>query len=187
VREGNTSERSTAVPPHIVDRPRLTQLLDEANARIVLLVAPAGYGKTTLARQWLASDSRTAVWFRATASSADVAVLGSGLARAIDSGLGLRCGRILQRLRGSSSPSTEAWTLGTILADDLRDWPSDTWLVLDDYQGVAASEAAELFVQAVVEQSSVRVLLTARQRPTWFRCATFYTAASSNSAKAPWL
>ena len=167
MREGNTSERSTAVPPHIVERPRLTQLLDEANARIVLLVAPAGYGKTTLARQWLAGDSRTAVWFRATASSADVAVLGSGLARAIDSGLGLRCERILQRLRGSSSPSTEAWTLGTILADDLRDWPSDTWLVLDDYQGVAASEAAELFVQAVVEQSSVRVLLTARQRPTW--------------------
>ena len=167
MREANTSERSTAMPPHIVERPRLTQLLDEANARIVLLVAPAGYGKTTLARQWLASDSRTAVWFRATASSADVAVLGSGLARAIDSGLGLRCERILQRLRGSSSPSTEAWTLGTILADDLRDWPSDTWLVLDDYQGVAASEAAELFVQAVVEQSSVRVLLTARQRPTW--------------------
>src|SRR5436309_10789759 len=158
---------STRARRHIIKRPRLTQLLDEASARIILLVAPAGYGKTTLARQWLANETRTAVWFRATASSADVAVLGSGLARAISSGLGVQCERIVQRLRGSPSPNTEAWALGAILADDLRDWPRSTWLVLDDYQGVAASEAAELFVQAVVEHSRVRVLLTARQRPAW--------------------
>src|SRR5438876_1193637 len=111
VREGNKSERSTAVPPHVVERPRLTQLLDEASARIILLVAPAGYGKTTLARQWLANETRTAVWFRATASSADVAVLGSGLARAISGGLGVQCERIVHRLRGSSSPNREAWAL----------------------------------------------------------------------------
>jgi LuxR family maltose regulon positive regulatory protein len=167
VSEGSKSVRSTAVPPHIVERPRLTQLLDQANARTIILVAPAGYGKTTLARQWLADGSRKAVWFRATASSADVAVLGSGLARALSSGLDLHCERIVQRLRGSSSPGTEAWALGAILAEDLRDWPDNTWLVLDDYQGVAASEAAELFVQAVVENAPVRVLLTARQRPAW--------------------
>jgi LuxR family maltose regulon positive regulatory protein len=167
VSEGSKSERSTAVPPHIVERPRLTQLLDQANARTILLVAPAGYGKTTLARQWLADESRKAVWFHATASSADVAVLGSGLARAISSGLDLQCERIVQRLRGSPSPSTEALTLGAILAEDLRDWPSHAWLVLDDYQGVAASEAAELFVQTVVDNAPVRVLLTARQRPAW--------------------
>jgi ATP/maltotriose-dependent transcriptional regulator MalT len=167
VRDGGTSERSAAFPPHVVERPRLTQLLDGATARIILLVAPAGYGKTTLARQWLADEVRTAVWFRATPSSADVAVLGSGLARAISTELGVQCERIVHRLRGSSSPNTEAWALGAILADDLRDWPSNAWLVLDDYQGVAASRAAEMFVQALVEHSPVRVLLTARQRPAW--------------------
>jgi ATP/maltotriose-dependent transcriptional regulator MalT len=167
VAEGNKSRRSTAEPPQVLERPRLTQLLDEASARIILLAAPAGYGKTTLARQWLAHESRKAVWFRATASSADVAVLGSGLARVISSGLDLPCERIVQRLRGSASPNKEAWALGTILADDLPDWPHNTWLVLDDYQGVATSEAAELFVQAFVEHAPVRVLLTARQRPAW--------------------
>ena len=40
---------------HIIERPRLTKLLDGADARIILLVAPAGYGKTTLAREWTAS------------------------------------------------------------------------------------------------------------------------------------
>ncbi|HSC92158.1 MAG TPA: hypothetical protein VLB86_10940, partial [Gaiellaceae bacterium] len=46
---------------HIIERPRLTKLLDESNARVILLVAPAGYGKTTLARQWVAS--RPHAWY----------------------------------------------------------------------------------------------------------------------------
>jgi ATP/maltotriose-dependent transcriptional regulator MalT len=37
----------------IIKRPRLTRMLDESGARIILLVAPAGYGKTTLAHEWL--------------------------------------------------------------------------------------------------------------------------------------
>ena len=45
---------------HIIKRPRLTRLLDETEARVILLVAPAGYGKTTLAREWLADPVRTA-------------------------------------------------------------------------------------------------------------------------------
>src|SRR5689334_20195759 len=56
---------------HIIERPRLTRLLDETTARVILLVAPAGYGKTVLARQWL--GSRRHVWFRATSAAADVA------------------------------------------------------------------------------------------------------------------
>ena len=40
---------------HIIERPRLTRLLVETSAQVIMLVAPAGYGKTTLARQWLAT------------------------------------------------------------------------------------------------------------------------------------
>ncbi len=50
---------------HIVRRPRLTNLLDESPARLKLLIAPAGYGKTTLAQQWLESPERRDVWYRA--------------------------------------------------------------------------------------------------------------------------
>jgi ATP/maltotriose-dependent transcriptional regulator MalT len=35
---------------HIIERPRLTRLLDETTARVIMLVAPAGYGKTVLAQ-----------------------------------------------------------------------------------------------------------------------------------------
>ncbi|HEY0415195.1 MAG TPA: hypothetical protein VGC78_02310, partial [Gaiellaceae bacterium] len=49
----------------IIERPRLTKLLDETDARTILLLAPAGYGKTTLARQWAKTLTR-AVWVTLT-------------------------------------------------------------------------------------------------------------------------
>src|SRR5689334_23981720 len=67
---------------HIIERPRLTRLLDETSARAIMLVAPAGYGKTTLARQWLAS--RTHAWYQGGASSGDVAALALGIAEAAE-------------------------------------------------------------------------------------------------------
>src|SRR4051794_9351889 len=57
---------------HIIERPRLTRLLDEADARILMLVAPAGYGKTTLARQWVESAGRNGCWINATPAVRDV-------------------------------------------------------------------------------------------------------------------
>src|SRR5438132_11635759 len=65
---------------HIIERPRLTRLLDETTARVIMLVAPAGYGKTTLARQWLATHAH--VWYQGSAASSDVAALALGIADA---------------------------------------------------------------------------------------------------------
>jgi LuxR family maltose regulon positive regulatory protein len=151
----------------LIERPRLRHLLDETNARRILLVAPAGYGKTTLARQWLTDPSRRAVWYRASPSSADVAVLASSLARAATRELGLECEHIYQRLRTSPSPNDEASVLGQILAEDLGEWPSETWLVLDDYQAIAESGPAEQFVEALLEQAPLHALVTGRTRPRW--------------------
>src|SRR5258707_12213787 len=63
----------------IIKRPRLTKLLDESGARIILLVAPAGYGKTTLAREWVAGKDGVA-WYSGRPAMADVAALACGLA-----------------------------------------------------------------------------------------------------------
>src|SRR4051812_50033308 len=65
---------------HIIERPRLTRLLDETSARVIMLVAPAGYGKTTLARQWLARHQHA--WYQGSAASSDVAALGLGVSDA---------------------------------------------------------------------------------------------------------
>src|SRR5881396_1831611 len=66
----------------IIKRPRLTRVLDESGARVILLVAPAGYGKTTLAHEWL-TDRAGAVWYGGGPAMADVAALALGIANAV--------------------------------------------------------------------------------------------------------
>ena len=52
------SPRRSSVPrTQLVDR-----LLGAEEATVVLLRAPAGYGKTTLLAQWTAADPRPAAW-----------------------------------------------------------------------------------------------------------------------------
>src|SRR6201987_1051598 len=61
---------------HIIERPRLiTRLKEGGGARISVLAAPAGYGKTTLARQWSECQEGTVAWYRTTRASGDVALL----------------------------------------------------------------------------------------------------------------
>src|SRR5207247_3063345 len=62
----------------IIQRPRLTSLLDATSSRIIMLVAPAGYGKTTLTRQWM--SARAHAWYRGTIAASDVAALALGIA-----------------------------------------------------------------------------------------------------------
>src|SRR4051812_34305604 len=50
---------------HLIERPRLLAQLDAAEARgvrAICLVAPAGYGKTVLAEQWVRSRHPDAIW-----------------------------------------------------------------------------------------------------------------------------
>src|SRR6266851_2850607 len=67
----------------IIERPRLIKLLDESEARIILLLGPAGYGKTTLARQW-AATLNGAIWVSLTPAHRDVARFAEAVATAID-------------------------------------------------------------------------------------------------------
>ena len=48
--------------PGIVARPRLLRRLLAADAPIVMIVAPAGYGKTTLLAEWAMRDPRPFAW-----------------------------------------------------------------------------------------------------------------------------
>ena len=66
-------------PRRIIERPHLIRALDRSDARVRLLVAGPGYGKTTLAEQWAARDGLRVGWFRARRSAADVTVVARGL------------------------------------------------------------------------------------------------------------
>jgi DNA-binding CsgD family transcriptional regulator len=149
----------------IIKRPRLTRMLDESRARIILLVAPAGYGKTTLAHEWL--DERQAAWYRCGPASADVAALAVGLATATSEIVPGAGDRMRQRLRATDRPEEDADLLGEMLAEDLAEWPEDAWLVIDDYHFAMESAASEGFVQTLVELTPLNLVLASRRRPSW--------------------
>jgi LuxR family transcriptional regulator, maltose regulon positive regulatory protein len=150
---------------HIIRRPRLTGLLDEATARVIMLVAPAGYGKTTLAREWLALGARRGAWCRCTVASTDVAALAVSISRACASITGPG-DRMRTRLRITSAPEEEVDVLAELMIEDIGAWPEDAWLVLDDYH-LASSPASDQLVELLSIHSTLRLLVTARERPAW--------------------
>lgn len=151
----------------IIERPRLTRLLDETAARIILLIAPAGYGKTTLARQWVADDPRRSAWYYAGKESDDVAALAVGLADAIAKILPGSGRHMKRRLATLNDPERDVVALAELLIADVADWPLEAWLVLDDYHFIMRSSACEQFVDTLVSAPHLRLLIGSRKRPRW--------------------
>ena len=130
-----------------------------------MLVAPAGYGKTTLAHEWL--DSKQAAWYRGNPASADVAALAVGVARAAAKVVPEAGERMVQRLRATDRPEEDAGILAEMLTEDLAAWPKDAWLAIDDYQFAMDSPAPEEFLNLLTELPQLRMLITSRRRPPW--------------------
>ena len=109
----------------IIPRPRLTKLLDESPARIKLLVAPAGYGKTTLAQQWLDVPERRGVWYRGGAATADVAALAAGISALAAAEIIPDAGkRMRQRIRTIGHPEDDVELLAELFAEDVASGPT---------------------------------------------------------------
>jgi len=132
-----------------------------------MLVGGSGFGKTTLAEQWAPRDGRSLGWFRAHRSAADVAVVARGLSTAAAVSVAGAGRRMLERLTVTEDPEREAILLAEMLVEDLQDWPDEGWIAIDDYQHLAVSAASEAFVQTIVQQTPVRMLLASRVRPSW--------------------
>jgi DNA-binding CsgD family transcriptional regulator len=96
-----------------------------------------------------------------------VSVVARGLVAAADIVVPGAGRRLLQRLAVTDDPEREAILLAEMLAEDLDDWPTDGWIVVDDYENLAASVASEAFVETIVSRSPVRLLLAGTTRPSW--------------------
>jgi len=158
-------------PRRIIERPRLIQELELSGARIVLLVAGAGFGKTVFSEQWGVSSGRAVGWFRAGGTASDVAVVVRQIASAAERVLPGASRRVLDRLAVTDDPEREATLLAELLAEDLVAWPVNGWLVIDDYQFVGDSPAAEIFIATILARSSIQVVIASRARPGWVAAA----------------
>src|SRR5918999_1302801 len=161
------STEVVATRRRIIRRPRLTKLLDESPARIKLLIAPAGYGKTTLAQEWLSEPKRQDVWYRGGPAAADVAALAAGLAVAASEVIPDAGRRMRERIRATGHPEEDVDILAELFAEDLQEWPDDAWLAFDDYQFAMESVASERFVDLLAQLTPIQMLITSRRRPSW--------------------
>jgi LuxR family transcriptional regulator, maltose regulon positive regulatory protein len=66
----------------------LATLREEHAARVTLITAPAGSGKTTLMRQWAHEDSRPVAWLSSVPAFSDPVVLVQALSQAIANAMG---------------------------------------------------------------------------------------------------
>ena len=151
----------------IIERPRLIRALDRSSARVRTLVAGSGYGKTTLIDQWAPRNDRCVGWFRARRSAVDVSVTARALVAASNVVIDGAGRRLLERLAVTQDPEREVTLLAEMLAEDLDDWPSDGWIVIDDYHHLAVAAASESFVETIVSRSPVQILIASELRPSW--------------------
>lgn len=150
----------TAPPlhPQHIRRPRLLHALNaglEPNCRLILVCAPAGYGKTTLLGAWLQTlaDESDApaiqrAWLTLDQGDDDLACFVRYLVAAFQTirpeiGTGL--------LTASQTPRPAAvQTLATLLINDLAETSGNLLLVLDDYH-LITTPAIHDFVAFLIE------------------------------------
>jgi ATP/maltotriose-dependent transcriptional regulator MalT/DNA-binding SARP family transcriptional activator len=120
-------------PPSLLQRPRLEDLLDEAfGKRLTLVLAGAGYGKSTLLRAW-ASDLDSA-WYSLGPESRTAASFARGLATALRPCLPAVADELVQTLTTAHSRGDRASeTLAVRLSESFQErLTHDFTLILDD-------------------------------------------------------
>jgi LuxR family maltose regulon positive regulatory protein len=122
------------IRPDVVWRERLVnELVAPRPENVVAVVAPAGYGKTTLLAQWRAREVRPVAWVSLTAADADSRVLLGAIIRSLDAAIGLPSA-VLDLLDSSASVLS---TVVPRLAWALRERGQPCLLILDDLQHIA--------------------------------------------------
>jgi LuxR family maltose regulon positive regulatory protein len=120
--------------PDLVPRPRLVERLNQGlrlGRRLTLVSAPAGFGKTTLLSEWVATVGEPVVWLSLDEGDNDPARFLTYLVAALQ-GADSTVGRGVQAmLQGPQPPPPEA--LLTSLINDVAAMSNPLVLILDDY------------------------------------------------------
>jgi LuxR family transcriptional regulator, maltose regulon positive regulatory protein len=123
------------VPPpraKVVLRPRLFERLNEGLSRkLTLISAPAGFGKTTLVSEWVASCQQQVAWLSVEERDKNPATFLIYLVTALQT-IAPKIGEgVLSALQSPQPPTTESML--TALLNEIATIPDNVVLVLDDY------------------------------------------------------
>jgi ATP/maltotriose-dependent transcriptional regulator MalT len=149
--------------PHLVSRDRLLARLDRADGGIVVINAPAGFGKTTLVVDWLGRGGTgyESAWLTLDTDDNDLVLLVTHLVAAIQSCEREFGARTLAHLEAADTPGVDA--LATAFGNEALDLPRPLTLVLDDTHVLVDSAALD-FLDALMRYPppSLRLVLCGR-------------------------
>jgi LuxR family transcriptional regulator, maltose regulon positive regulatory protein len=150
--------------PDLVSRPRLAGRLDEGLARgLVLVCAPAGYGKTVLLADWARRGGQPVAWLSLDAGDNDPARFWRHAVAALDRarpGIGDRVAPLL----GPPAPSSFQG-LVTALINELAG-EEEVLLVLDDYHVIGSAQVHQSLAFLVEHRpAGIGVVLASRSDP----------------------
>ena len=155
--------RVSTVLPRMVARPRLAAFQKAAErSRVVLVSAPAGYGKSTLVAQWSDLDPRASVCVQLGPRDNDPVVLLARVVAALER-TGPVCGELLEELSGRM-PRIDDVAI-PLLAADLGERDPFV-LVLDDVHVITAKKSRAILACLVDQvRSGCQLMLVTRGDP----------------------
>jgi ATP/maltotriose-dependent transcriptional regulator MalT len=130
--------------PQAVLRPLLIERLNEglsSGRKLTLISAPAGFGKTTLVSEWIASCGRPVAWLSLDAGDNDPACFLTYLVAAVQTIAPNVGAGALAALQSSQPPSSES--ILTALLNEITAVPENFDLVLDDYHVIDSKPVDE--------------------------------------------
>lgn len=151
----------------LVSRERLLSRLDAINdARLCLISAPPGFGKTTLLADWIATHAgrHNVAWLSIEAADSDPVTFWTDVIAAVQSVAPVAGVDAAASLRAQPAPTLEP--VLTSLLNDLGDHPADLVLVLDDYHAITAPavhEGLAFFIDHL--PSNVHLAISSRADP----------------------
>ncbi|RSU68614.1 hypothetical protein BRX37_24770 [Sphingomonas sp. S-NIH.Pt3_0716] len=154
--------------PELIDRSTALQVIDRISThKVGLIVAPAGYGKTSLLSQWSVlqdEDTRSVAWVSLDASDVDVRQFASYCIAALTKA-GVNLGQLELAAESFLVETALASVIPRIVAS-ISNEPRQIILVLDDYH-LAESPAVSEFVSTFLAYApgNLRFLISSRTVP----------------------
>jgi len=144
-----------------IRRPRLTTVLAGARPRLALVVAPPGYGKTSLLADWADLDPRPFAWLAIDDRDNDRAILVSYTAAALASALDVPFSAERQAALVRDPAPAES------LAMEAAEAETDVVLVLDDCH-VLHDPGCLAFIAAFIDHAppNVQIVISSRADPS---------------------
>ncbi len=157
----------TSIPParqNRVKRPRLAERIEEGMKRaLTLILAPAGFGKTTLIAEWARSASMPVAWLSLERSERTAERFLSYFIHALQQ-VSPQVGQTAQVMLTSGQAMTEDAVLFSLL-NDLSEIKEDFAIVLDDYHVLDGSEVNAI-LQSLLDYLPVQAHLAIATRTT---------------------